>query len=54
MTTSEYSFSGKQGNSIFDLSVTIGHLTTLHVKGSLISLEAILPVKNLTNRLLSS
>jgi hypothetical protein len=48
------SVSGKQGNSILDLSVRIGHLTTLTVKGSFISLAVILPVIIRTNILLSS
>jgi len=53
-TTSMNSVSGKQGNSILDLSVRIGHLTTLTVKGSFISLAVILPVIIRTNILLSS
>ena len=54
ITTSFYSPSGKQGNSILDLSDFMGHLTTLQVKGSFNSRDYSLPVMNRTNRLESS
>jgi len=53
-TTSLNSSSGKQGSSIFDLSETIGHFTTLHWNGSLTSRTQALPVINLTCKFDSS